>query len=837
MFIKLPLSLVLCCSLLSYPSFGQLPQKIRISGTVRDENQHPLAYAGVYVPGTGMGTSTNASGEYFLEVSPGEYTVACRYLGYELQQKKVTVQQASIVLDFAMLPTSMKISEVVIHGGTDPAYAIIKKAIRKRSFYNSQVKAYTCQVYIKGLMKMKDAPARFLGKKIDYGEDGIDTAHSGIFFLSESLSKINAEEPNHFKQEVISSRQSGGGLGFDFPVIINFYDNNISIGTRQLTPRGYVSPIAENALHYYEYHLEGTFTEDGHTVNKIKVIPRRKHEPLFSGYINIMDSSWRIHSLDLLATQQQQLQLIDSLDIRQIHAPVTDSIWRIRNQSLEFKLNQFGFHLKGTFINVYSDYNLHPHFPTGFFDSKIIMLYDSLADKRSFQYWDSTRPVPLDTEEFNNFKYKDSLATSRKDSLQSKRYLDSIRNRQKLPNLGDIFWSGYNRKQYKPTGFSFNWVPLLRRISYNTVEGIVTQAEVNFRSSRPSGAYWSISPTLRYGWNNQHFNAYVNGLYLTKPQFGTGWQLSGGKRVSQFNPDNPISPLANSLYTLLAKENYMKIYENYFVHAGVFRQYINGFGWHAGLTYEDRIPLNNTTDFSLIKNKDKTFLPNHPYELASMPFTRHQALIASIAFNYQPGQQYIQYPNMKMPVGSNAPTFGIGYTKGIQDLFGSDVNYDKWYANIRDDINLKLKGTLKYKVQIGGFLNRKNVSIPDLIHFNGNQTFYNIKYMNSFQLAPYYQYSNDAPLYSTLNLEYHLNGLLTNKVPLFNRLHWNLVVGSNAFYVNQNKNYIEAFAGLENIFKIFRVDVVTGYQSGDKTGIGIRIGLGGLLGGAVQLKD
>ena len=151
-------------------------------------------------------------------------------------------------------------------------------------------------------------------------------------------------------------------------------------------------------------------------------------------------------------------------------------------------------------------------------------------------------------------------------------------------------------------------------------------------------------------------------------------------------------------------------------------------------------------------------------------------------------------------------------------------------------MNFKLFGALSYKLTAGGFLNNKKVSIPDLQHFNGNQTFYNTKYVNSFQLAPYYQYSTSANLYATANVEHHFNGLLTNKIPLFNRLKWNLVAGSNAFYVNRNNNYVEVFAGLENIFKVIRVDVVAGYQSQLPTRVGVRVGFGGILGKAFQFE-
>jgi hypothetical protein len=56
------------------------------------------------------------------------------------------------------------------------------------------------------------------------------------------------------------------------------------------------------------------------------------------------------------------------------------------------------------------------------------------------------------------------------------------------------------------------------------------------------------------------------------------------------------------------------------------------------------------------------------------------------------------------------------------------------------------------------------------------------------------------------------------------------VVGSNAFYVNQNNYYVEAFGGIENILKIFRVDFVTAWQPGTGNKFGVLVGFGGLLG-------
>jgi hypothetical protein len=144
---------------------------------------------------------------------------------------------------------------------------------------------------------------------------------------------------------------------------------------------------------------------------------------------------------------------------------------------------------------------------------------------------------------------------------------------------------------------------------------------------------------------------------------------------------------------------------------------------------------------------------------------------------------------------------------------------------------MKLAGSISYRLAIGGFINKDSVNIQDYTHFNGNQYFLAEDYLNSFQIAPYYLYSNTEKFYTTAHAEYHLNGFLTNKIPFFRRLNWYLVGGTNAFYVNSKNNYVEVFAGLENIFKLLRVDFVYGWSNGRNPEYAFRIGLQGAFSG------
>ncbi|MEI3801173.1 MULTISPECIES: DUF5686 and carboxypeptidase regulatory-like domain-containing protein [unclassified Chitinophaga] len=822
-------------------------QAIAVKGRVTDDKDQPLPFATVFIKGTTTGTTTNAAGQYQLDLAPGQYTVVCQYIGFKRTELPLNVNASTQILDFHLQPVNMQIKEVVVKAnGEDPAYAIIRQAIKRRHFYQEQVKEYTCMSYIKGTIGMKNVPGRFMGQKIDKKEMGVDSTGKGMIFLSESVTKISARLPDKIKLEVISSRKSGGGFGLSFPAIISFYDNNVSAVITQMGPRGYISPIAENALAYYKYRLEGTFTEEGKTVNKIQVIPRRKQEPLFSGYIFITDDDWRIHSTDLILTSEYQLELMDTLEIRQTHVPVTADIWRVKDQVMHISFNKFGFRMGGSFVNVYSDYNVHPDFPPKFFDNTFLK-YDSAFDKQGHTYWDSIRPVPLETAEVKDYHEKDSIAKAARDSSFSRYHLDSLQRKQKPVKAMDVLWNGVKHKYYFRRDSSIQYHSLgvkglLKSLKYNTVEGLVIALEPDLNIYTGEESSLRITPFLRYGLSNTHFNAYTQIDYSNRSKvqkrYGRNdWSLAGGKRVSQFNQDNPIDNIANEFYTLFLKENYMKLYENWFGKLRYTRTFQTNDRLSLGATYESRNPVENTTDFVIFKNDRKQFTPNHPYELANVPFEKHQALILDVDFTFQPGQQFVELPDRKIPFGSKYPTFKVGYSKGIPNVANSIVDFDKWSFSVQDNMNFKLLGEFRYRLGAGGFLNDRNVQIPDYQHFNGNQTFYNMKYLNSFQLAPYYQYSTTAPFYATANVEHHFNGLLTNKIPLFNRLKWNLVAGANAFYVNSDNNYVEVFGGIENILKMIRVDVVAGYQSKEDTRIGVRVGFGGILGNMVKFKN
>ena len=358
-----------------------------IHGSVFNEQGNLLPFASVFIKGSTQGVTANSEGRFHLNLQPGNYTLVCQHVGYAKQERKITVEKNDEEIIFILSLQKFQLKEIIIKSGDeDPAYEIIRQAIKKRSFYNSQVKAFECEAYIKGLVKLRSLPDRILGQKVpdaDKKEMRLDSTGKGIIFLSESITKVAMQQPGKMKLEVISGRQSGSnGFGFNFPTFISLYQNNVSMFTSRINPRGFISPIADNALNYYRYKFLGSFFEDGKEINTIRVIPKRSYEPVFSGIINITEDDWRIHSCDLLLTKTSQLELLDSLQLTQIHVAVNNDVWLVKNQLVYFNFKQLGIDAIGNFVNVYSKYDLDPKFSKNYFD-RVVIKYDTSVNKKT----------------------------------------------------------------------------------------------------------------------------------------------------------------------------------------------------------------------------------------------------------------------------------------------------------------------------------------------------------------------------------------------------------------------------------------------------------------------
>src|SRR5690606_33003913 len=80
-------------------------------------------------------------------------------------------------LEIRLADENFRLEEVHIQQGEDPAYTIIRQAIKNRHKHLNEIPPHTAEVYIKGVQRLLRAPEKFMGIKISEigSELGLDS--------------------------------------------------------------------------------------------------------------------------------------------------------------------------------------------------------------------------------------------------------------------------------------------------------------------------------------------------------------------------------------------------------------------------------------------------------------------------------------------------------------------------------------------------------------------------------------------------------------------------------------------------------------------------------------
>ncbi|CAM1359491.1 DUF5686 and carboxypeptidase regulatory-like domain-containing protein [Tenacibaculum xiamenense] len=789
-----------------FSSFAQL------KGKVSDKNGTPLPFVSVYLEGSITGTITNNSGDYFLDIKkPGDYVVVFQFLGYKTAKKKISFSKYSN-LNITLIEEQVTLSEVQINSKENPANRIIRNAIASKDKNTDKLGKYTANFYSRGLFKIKNAPEKFLGEEIGDLGGGLDSTRSGVIYLSETISNIKYQKnPKRFKEHIIASKVAGqdNGISFNRADEVNFdlYENSFDLADAQM-----VSPIANSAFGYYNYKLAGTIYDDnGKLINKIQLIPKRKNDRVFSGHIYIVEDDWAVYGTDVTVSGTQVgIPLIKELKIKQNYNYVKESnAWAIVTQTIDFEAGILGFNFEGRFSAAYSNYNFTPNFKTSSFTNEVLSFAEN-ATKKDSVYWNTIRPMPLTQEEVSDYKLKDSIKVLRK----SKRYLDSVDNKQNKFELLDIL-TGYTYEDtYNKWSVSFS--SPIEKLGFNTVQGWNSSIGVDYsKRYNDKGKRLNMGLDVNYGSSDERLRPSGHLSYKWNNKTYPILSVSGGVTTAQFNAKNPISPFWNTISSIFYQRNYMKIYEKTFAKVSFSREAVNGIRVFSSLEYARRNPLFNTTNYVMFPEDDVEYTSNNPQEPNNFDssFTSHNMWTMNLGASIRFGQKYLSYPDSKINIpNSKYPSLYVGYRKNFGSG-NSQWDSDVVFSELNQSINLGNLGRLSYKAKGGIFLEKKDIPFMDYAHFNGNRLTIapNSNYLDGFFSLPFYDLStNDR--YGELHVEQNFKGAVLSRIPLINELNFYLVAGAKGLFTGGNRPYSEFSIGLDNVgfgkWRFMRVDFV-----------------------------
>lgn len=794
----------------------------QIQGTITNTQGEALPFVNIYVQNSYSGTTSNEQGKYQLEPSAsGDLVLVFQFLGYETITKNVHYNGQGLVVDVKMQETSLDLDQVVVNANENPANRIIRAAIVERKANLKRIKAFTANFYSKGIWRVKEVPEKILGQEVGDFEGALDSTRSGIIYLSETLSEIAYQAPDDFKEKILASKVSGNDNGFSFnsarDANFSFYENSINLNARV------VSPIANDAFNYYRFELEGVFYEGSSLINKIKVVPKRPKDRVWRGTIYIVEDDWEIYGAELTTTGEAiQVPFINELVFKQNFTyDAQQEFWVKISQTIDFSFGLFGVNGDGRFTAGYSNYDFTPEFEKRSFTNEVLTFADRANEKDSL-FWNSIRPVPLTGEEINDYVRKDSIQTLRK----SKTYLDSID--AKSNRLGMLsMLTGYT---YRNSYNNWNITYQGPKAQFNTLQGYTPNIGLSFFKSQDENftRWFSANATLEYGVDDDRLRYTLGGTYRFNATKRSRLSLYGGTAVVQFNADEPISPLVNSIASLFFERNYLKAYESDFVSIGYSQELFNGLRASSSLSYQKRQPLFNQSDQVYFRNSGVSYTANNPLDpndFTNAAIDEHDIIKASVSAFISFGEKYMTYPYGKFNIGNQGkyPRLQLDYEGGY-NASNSDYNYHQFQARVTQGVNIGNKGRFRYNLIAGSFIDGEAISFVDYKHFRGNQTRINDggTYTSVFNNLPYYMLStNDS--YFEAHAEHNFKGWILGKIPGLNQLNFNLVVGGHMLSTPENNPYFEYSVGLDNIgfgkYRLFRVDYVRSIFGGQQSGI------------------
>ncbi len=797
---------------------------IIIKGKVVDENNEPMPYTSIYLDGTSTGTNSNMNGEFELQVKDIVNTVLVfQTMGYIKQKVKLDINTRTSALRIKLKSENIQLKTVLVNAkAKDPAYAIIKEAIKRRKQNSDRVKSYAADVYMKSNVRLMEIPKKrpvFIPKSVMP-----DSNDLGLVYLSESVAKYYTQKPDDYKEEMLASKVAGEKQGFSWnrvrDVFFSLYEPGINLD--YYSDRPFVSPIAPLAMYSYQYKFKGSFFVDHKEINKIEIIPMRKGDPLFQGFIYITNDDYQVYGSELRLTKDAQIQFVDTVNLLQETININD-VWMPLKMQVSSYIKIFGFRATDMSVAAMSNYQLNKSFDKKFFNNETFKIEKS-ANKKDSLYWGSSRSILLTEEENSHYYKSDSIYKAE----HAPAYLDSMRRLDNKIKLGEVFFTGYsysNNNDSVSNYFSFS--PLLFSAGYNTVEGLYT--DFTIRKGKYEMDYHKHSSAaliLRYGFANKNFAPGILGYYSIDPEHAFGIGYKGGRFIEQYNNAKPINGLINAAYTLIDRQNFMKIYQKDVLSFFLDYELVNGLYGRFKAQYFQREAMVNHTDYSFSKtDRSNPFSSNNPLNPGNdLPaFIQHQGTEFGISFRYLHKQKYESMPGYKQVLGSKYPEIYFTYKTG----FGtSNINYKFNYAElgIGKDIDMNAFGEFKFDITTGVFFLKNKLQFADYKHFNGNQTLFlfnpdNQNNIGAFARTPltgfhalnYYTYSTTNS-FVEVHLMHNFRGFFVSKIPLVRRLKAREIAGINSLQTEQ-LNYNELYFGLSNIFSFLRVDAGTASNS------------------------
>lgn len=797
-------------------------------GKVTDaETGDPIPFANVVIKGTNLGNPTDFDGFFRIEAEGVSDTLVVSYIGYA-PREKVYVKGITQTINFQLEPESTTLNEVFVYARKqeNPAFDIMRAVMENKPKNDKRrASAYEYDSYNKIEIDLDNISDKLKEKKymqkisavldsIDViaGEDGKPILP---LFISESLSKFYyRDNPRLTKELIENTKLTGVGLedGSLISQIIgssfqqyNFYQNQMNI-----VEKNFASPIADGWRLLYDYTLEDSVYIEDELTYLIDFKPKNDQALAFAGKMWITKEDYAIKQIDASVLPTANLNFVEKIKLQQELQRMETGTWLPVKTRILIDVAEITNRSAGFLAKFYtSNENLQVTEPrdTEFFQRAIELAEDARNNNEDF--WNANRHEKLSPSELNVISM-----------------IDTLRNIPFVKTWSEIlktFARGYVEVGQLDLG---PW-PVL--VGANNIEGL--RIRLGGRTNEYFSTKWQLNGYGAYGFEDEKFKYGFGVKHIVDRKKWTTLNLSYRNDLDQFGlqPDASVNlDEGTAFFALTQLGNLIRPFRYERFQFDAFRQFSRAFSANLQLRRQDyhpEFPFRYRSNFGEIDSP-----------LAS-DFTSSEV---TLQLKYGRDEAFIIADNNRVSLGSlRWPIFVLSITQGFKDLVGGDFNYTKMNFGFRQEVKMGLWGMSSYQVNMGHVFNP--VPFTLLTSHIGNEQFV---YTNiAFNTMDFFEFVSET--HASLKYEHFFDGFILNKIPLIRKLKWRLVATGNVLFggvsqatlnqqtlIDENGNDLPGFnvlepgrpfaevgIGIENIFRLFRIDYVRRLTYLDRDGV------------------
>ncbi len=782
-------------------------QTTRVQGKVTDAaTGEALPFTSVAFVDSRISTTTDIDGAYSFDTYYATDSLRVTAVGYRPLILKVERDVAQ-TLDFALQGAMADLPDVVVTYTENSAFAILRQVVRNKPVNNREkLAAYEYESYNKVEFDLNNITEDFKKKKLfkdfNFIFDYVDTTTkkpSLPIFMTETLSDVYYRQEPRTRREIIKGNRVSGVENESITQFMGDMYQNVNIygNFLELFGKNFTSPIADGGKAHYDYLLVDSNWVGRNWCYLIRFKPKHQQQLCFTGEMWINDTSFAVRRIDAGIDPGTNLNFVQDFAVHQEYDEVEREVWMLTKDELMVDLNPLKDDgtkenpiqgLYGRRSASYRDFSINKPRDDAFFSgvSEVVVDLDPLS--LSEDYWGQHRHTQLSKRENDIYHMVDTM----KRVPKFRTYLDII----------STVVTGYYIAGPLEIGPYFNV------FSFNPVEG--SRFRLGARTSDAFSKRVEYEGFVAYGTKDQEFKYGIGGRgFISKePRQLIGFNYSHdieqlGQSTSAFRQDNILSSAfrrtPNNKLTMV--DEFRFSYE---------REWFQGFSTTLLMRYRTLFPRGS---LEYIRASDD--LGQDPVNVNSI---RTAEIAVNTRFAYR--EKFVSGTFRRVSLGTSYPAFELHSAFGVPSLFDSGYEYEKLVLRVSQRVPTGAFGNLRYALEAGRIWG--TLPYPLLIVHPGNETFYYDD--GAYNTMNFFEFISDR--YSSVWLEQHFDGYFLNRIPLFRKLKFREVIGAKALLGDLSgkhsnelilpdlmrklgaEPFMEASAGLENIFKILRVDGV-----------------------------